>query len=203
MRGRIFANPAKKEEMLSLRRKGYSYIQLSRKYKVDHTTIIHHCQMAGLALGEGDRVELFKMLKSGVDHEEISLQLRIRVDTIKYYIEKYGELGNKVYARQSSELTRIAKKIKFKRTKIRVTEVIKIRVLLPEEAQEHVVVREMLNLNTPEPVLTKVDERGVEWITNNEGGWTCIGMSKEGMKRDEEVKKRRVLELKRLQMLNY
>ena len=39
----IFDDPKKKSKMISLRRKGLSYLNLARMYKVHHSTIVYHC----------------------------------------------------------------------------------------------------------------------------------------------------------------
>lgn len=49
--GHVFDDPKKKAEMIDLRKQGYSYLEISRKYGVDHTTIIYHCRIAGIPAG--------------------------------------------------------------------------------------------------------------------------------------------------------
>lgn len=44
----IFKDKEIKEDMLNLRRKGYSYNYLSKLFKVDHSTIMYHCKKAGI-----------------------------------------------------------------------------------------------------------------------------------------------------------
>lgn len=43
-RPRIFKDNKKLQEMLTLRKKGWSATRLANKYKVDHTTILYHCE---------------------------------------------------------------------------------------------------------------------------------------------------------------
>lgn len=47
-RGTIFNDKTRLEEMLALRMRGISVIQLGKLYDVDHTTIVYHCKRNGV-----------------------------------------------------------------------------------------------------------------------------------------------------------
>jgi len=46
----IFKDKNIKDEMLKLRREGFSYSYLSKRFKVNHSTIIYHCRKEGIAI---------------------------------------------------------------------------------------------------------------------------------------------------------
>lgn len=212
-RGHIFRNPKKKEEMLNLRIRGYSYERIAHKYKVDHTTIIYHCQVAGITLPLRVRNEMYAFIKQSVPAADIALKLTISVDVINRYIAIYGQYGNKVFSRrviQTNPVPLGARPINIRKSKIKIQPVWwkvarKVRPLLLKIPQYVSMKEPIIIEQTPEApkIITKIDKRGVEWMENGNGGWVCLGMSEEARRVDEERKRMKGLELKRLQMLSY
>lgn len=47
--GHVFSDPKIKKEMLSLRKQGLSFPEIAALYHVDHSTIVYHCQNAGIS----------------------------------------------------------------------------------------------------------------------------------------------------------
>jgi hypothetical protein len=95
-RGHTFSDPEVKKEMLDLRRKGYSYMEIARKYSVDHTSILYHCQKAGLTLTEEEKIKLFDLVKGGRSSAEVGLRLRVPPTVVEFYCFRYGVGGDKV-----------------------------------------------------------------------------------------------------------
>ena len=83
----------KKNEMLELRMKGYSYPQLAQKYGVHDTTIIYHCKHAGITLKEEEKNCILKMSKEGMSNIDISLKIGVAVSVVEFYISRYNEYG--------------------------------------------------------------------------------------------------------------
>ena len=183
--GHVFDNPRVKREMLILRIRGYSYVLLSRRYNVDHTTIVYHCNQAGICLKEDVRRQMFQLIKNNIPFSDISKRLGILEEVIKFYIGICGINGDKVFSR-------------------RVPGVYKQIIKLPPKVERPIEKVKIAN-KKEEPLLTltRTDSRGVEWVPDNRGGWICAGRPKEVIPFDEENKKKKALELKRLQMLAY
>lgn len=210
-RGRIFSDPQKRANMLKLRIRGYSYVRLARKYNVDHTTIIYHCKEAGIALPVKIKNEMYNFIKMGVLPNDISFKLGIRKEVIDFYIATYGQFGNKVFSRRVIRNKRSSfkypKPIKFTKSKIRIRPIWwkiakKVQPIILKLPQ-YVSMREEIAEAPSQLPLTKTDERGVEWMEDGKGGWICLGMPKEAEKANQERKRLKGLELKRLQMLTY
>ena len=53
-----FADKVTLEEMLSLRKQGWSYNRLGLKYDRDHTTIIYWCQKMGVSPATHDKIKI-------------------------------------------------------------------------------------------------------------------------------------------------
>jgi hypothetical protein len=111
---------------------------------------------------------------------DVSQRLNISEDIIKFYIEIYGDKGNKLFSRRvpcsPRQIIKLPPKVERPLSKVK------------EE---------------PLLTLTRTDSRGVEWVQDNRGMWICAGKPKEIIQFDEENKKKKALELKRLQMLSY
>lgn len=214
-RGRIFLNPKKKEEMLILRIKNYSYERIAKKYKVHHTTVIYHCQQAGITLPWKLKDQMYEFIGRGVPIEEVSDRLSIPMDIINLYLALYGTNGSKVFSRRTinnrPKVPEFIHPPKYRKSAIKVKEtwwtLVKklkpVMLKIPKYVPVEQVKKPLIELETATPILTKIDDRGVEWITDGKGGWVCLGMSKEALKADLEARQRRGLELKRLQMLTY
>ena len=176
----IFDNPRVKKEMLILRIRGYSSVTLARRYGVNHTTILYHCRQAGICITTQVRKQLFQFIKNGLCIIDVSRKLNIPEDVIKFYTEIYGNNGDKLFSRKAphtpSQIIKLPPKVERPSGKSK------------EELPS---------------TLTRTDSRGVEWVQDNRGNWICAGKPKEVIQFDEENKKKKALELKRLQMLSY
>lgn len=71
--GHVFDDLNLKNEMLELRRQGYAFTDLARKYGVDHTTIVYHCRKAGLLRFSDDPVARQQMLAAVAAGEPIDV----------------------------------------------------------------------------------------------------------------------------------
>jgi biotin operon repressor len=187
-RGKIFSNHNRLEKMLRLRTAGYSYIYLAKLFNVDHTTVIYHCRKAGISITGKKRKEMYLLMDKGVSKNQISSELGIGKEVVERYIELYKEGGKKMYSRK---YINFFKKIKPKEKKqIKIKKEKLIPKLIPKSEEVPI-------------ILTKTDKRGVLWRDNGKGKWICVGMSKEAKIIEEETKRRKALELKRLQLLAY
>lgn len=184
-RGHIFEDPKKIEEMLNLRMMGYSYVQIARRYDVDHSTIIYHCQKNRMSLRSETKKELYDLIKQNATIEEISKKLIIPLETINLYLSIYGLDGKKIYSRRFTRVGRLKKKLKPKK-------IIKIKDIKEYKIED-----------VPCSKLTITDKRGVIWFINNRGERICMGKTEETIKKEVEEKKKKQLELKRLKMLKY
>lgn len=184
-KGHVFDNPNVKREMLILRIKGYPYLVLARRYGVDHTTILYHCQYSGICLKENVREKMFILLRVGMSIPDISQKLNILEDVIKFYIEICGSDESRIFSRRTPWVSKKS---------------IKLPPIL-----EKIVHQKKHKKKKEEPLLTliRTDSRGVEWLQDNRGMWICVGKTREKILFDEEEKKKKALELKRLQMLAY
>lgn len=176
-RGSTFSDPDVKAEMLELRLKGYSYVELAKKYRVDHTTIIYHCQVAGLTVSRDVRDTIFGLIKQGFSKEQVIEQLKISGTVVDFYCYRYGQEGTKIFGRTNLHLEPVAP---------RTPKIIKDQVTPPTKA-----------------IQTRIDDRGVEWRDDGHGGWICNGKSEKQYKQEANEKKKKDLEKKRLAMLSY
>lgn len=164
-KGHIFDNDEKKQEMLKFRMMGYSYGKLSRKYEVHHTTIMHHCRVAGIAIGKIKRKKLYELIKAGLSFQAIFEKMNVFPKTVELYIKMFGKHGNKLFS--------VNKKLPKYSTYSTITS------------------------------LSKIDSRGTEWVLGLRGEWICAGKSEKAEKKSDEERKKRALELKRIEMLKY
>lgn len=111
-RGHTFLDPAVKEEMIDYRRQGYSYVEIGRKYHVHHSTIIYHCQKAGLTLGENDRKKVFDLIQEGFSASEVALKLNIPSTVVDFYCYRDNVEGEKLLFRTKLNLQPITPKCK-------------------------------------------------------------------------------------------
>lgn len=197
---RIFTSEKKLNQMLMLRGLGFSYPQLARKYEVDHSTIIHQCQKAGIALSKKKKASLLKMIKDGEKVEEISKKLDILPYIIKQYNIARRKMGDAAFFNKKKEIRivpRISKKV-IKESNIQSKERADRAIALRREAAK------AKTLKNEEPV-KKIHEakKGEIWITNNLGQRMLFGKTEEAIRLEAEEKKRRELELKRIKMLQY
>jgi len=185
-RGSIFSNHNKLRKMLQLRIAGYSYLYLAKLFNVHHSTIMYHCQEAGISLNEGKRKEMYRLINKKVSKENIATRLDITREVIEYYINFYGEDEKKMFSRRYINL--------YSKAKPKSNKVVKVKKEKPAGV--------ITNIETP-VLINKIDERGVMWIKSEDGKWICMGMSKKAIIKEEENKKIKALELKRLQLLTY
>lgn len=167
---RVFRRPEIKEEMLDLRRQGYSYSELARKYGCDHTSIIHQCILAGIALTGNIRNQVSSLIKRGISPEEVAERFGISSTVVELYSYR------KSLSQANPKLEHIAR--------------------IPPEIVEPVAKPE-------KTILTRMDERGVEWRRIGQDDWVCMGRTEKQYKKDEIERRRRELEAKRIEMLTY
>ena len=93
--------------MLSLRQSGRSYVDIARHYGVDHTTIIYHCEKAGLLLFSDDkkRQEMLQKVRDGQSVEDVAILYEVPSTMIESYCKRAGMKGMKI--QNSSRLTSI------------------------------------------------------------------------------------------------
>jgi hypothetical protein len=175
-KGTVFSEPAVKAEMLSLRRAGYSYIQIARKYGVDHSTIVYHCKKAGLLLFTDKWLlgEMLDKVRAGVDIDSVAILYGCSRTVIESYCHRAGITGIEVSKNQDS--------------------LPPLTPDLPELGE------------VPVLILTKKTEVvRPGWRLDERGEWICLGPNKESDKERKEIKERnhRALEKRRLEMLTY
>lgn len=95
---KVFKNLKKKAEMLSQRKAGRSYVDLARHYGVDHTTIIYHCEKAGLLVFSDiqKRNEMLQKVIDGQSIEDVSILYEVPRTMIESYCIRAGIKGMKV-----------------------------------------------------------------------------------------------------------
>lgn len=188
--------PEKIKEVINLRKMGYPYSVLAKKYKVDHTTIIYHCRDAGISLRRCQKKIINSLLSQGASAEKISEILKIPLEAAEYHISMFKIAGDRLYSKMLiSSLPPLINKPIIK--KINITK--KQR----KKRVKKILVRKIRVVEGIAQPLIKTDSRGVEWMSNGKGGWVCAGRTQESLKREAEEKKKRELELKRRQMLKY
>ena len=176
-RGHTFSDPNVKEEMLDLRRQGYSYVEIARKYHADHTTILYHCKKAGLILGRDAIQRLFCLVKQGLSAVDVGLRLHIPSTVVDFYCFRYGVVGNGIVFRTKT----------------------KLKSIVEPKPNGPVYSKLPKSLNQ----FTKVDERGVEWIMGVDNQWICMGKTEKQYRLEQVEEKKRILEKRRLEMLTY
>ena len=177
-RGHIFLNQETKEEMLGFRKMGYSYIEIARRYNSNHTTILYHCKRAGLVLNEENKNKLYELVKKGLSAIEVGLKLNIPSTVVDFYCFRHGVRGKKLFCRTKLHLEPIS--IKPKRIK--------------KERPPIIIKKNNLLI---------IDDYGTEWLLESTGERTCLGKSEKQRLVNEENKKKKELELKRLEILTY
>lgn len=188
-RVRIFSDPKVKEEMLDLRRKGHSFSYIARKYNTDHTTIMFHCQAAGLALTETQKEIMYSLIREGFSVEEVGIQLDIAGAVIEMYCSKYGVAGSDQFQTRAEHLKELKE--------IELTE-------RQEDALARKKKRELDMLTAPvRTIKFKTDSRGVSWRTGEKGEWICLGRSEYKQDMVTASEKKRRLNQKRLDLLKY
>lgn len=178
---RLFWDSEVKEEMLELRRQGYTFSDIARKYGADHSTIIFHCRAAGLALTGDQKREMFDLIKEGQTVEEVGEQLGVDGSVIELYCIQHGVHGSKQFPTKG--------------------EIKKLELLEGQmNAQE---IRDIMKRADPVmKILCKTDKRGAFWRTDERGEWICLGRLE--YKRNVSVtEKKERLNQKRLEMLRY
>jgi DNA-binding CsgD family transcriptional regulator len=184
---RIFTKPEVREEMLSLRRQGYSFSAIARRYGADHTTIIFHCQAEKLALTKKQKEIMCDLVREGLSLEEIGRKLEVDSTVIELYCSQHGIAGSSRFPTREA-----LKELELAEGQI--------------TAQER---RNLLRkINPINKILFKTDSRGVEWRTDEKGEWVCLGRDEyKEYKKNVSIaamkEKRKSLNKKRLEMLKY
>jgi len=179
-RGHTFLDKKTKEEMLDLRRKGYTYFEIARKYNSTHTTIVYHCKRAGLFLKKEDKEAICTLVKKGFSATDIGLKLNVPSTMVDFYCFKNGIRGKRLIYRTKLDLEPISVKPPRKKREL--------RLLKPKGDFTQ---------------LFKVDERGVEWVKDERDKWICLGKSEKQQYIDDINRKKEILKIKQLKMITY
>lgn len=182
-RGRVFTNPKKKAEMLNLRKQGHSYIAIGKKYGVDHTTILYHCKIAGFILSKEMRNSILSLIKQGDSQEKVARELQINRTVVEFYCCRYGLDRDKLFSRTPQSTLK--------------------PLVLQIPQKEKTVTAHYTIKRTPRNIKIRVDDRGVEWIQNEHGEWKCMGKTAKQYQQGDIARKKKILELKRKEMLSY
>lgn len=168
--------------MLDLRRKGHSFSYIARQYGADHTTIIFHCQAAGLALTAEQKRIMWSLIRDGLSVEEVGEELGVDSTVIELYCSQHGVAGSDKF------LTRSA-----------------LKDMELTERQEHTRAKKELERKTNpiNKILFKTDSRGISWRTDEKGEWICLGRVEYRPTIPTLSEKRRILNKKRLEILKY
>ena len=85
------------DQILNLRREGYSFVFIANQFGKDHTTIIYHCQKAGLAKIRGKRkLAMIDLIKSHQQVEETTFCIEEEViNSGKNYADYLEEEKNR------------------------------------------------------------------------------------------------------------
>ena len=179
---RLFRDPEVKAEMLDLRRQGYTFSDIARKYGADCTTILFHCQIAGLALTMEQQKEMRVLIRENLSVEEVGDRLGVNGSVITLYCTRNGVPGSDRFPTKG-----VIKKMELEEGQI--------------HAQEK---RNSAKRTGPlNKILFKTDERGISWRTDEKGEWICLGRSEYRQKTLSVKEKKRRLEQKRAEILNY
>ena len=93
-KGTVFSDLKKKKEMLSLRKAGYSYPQITAHYEVDHTTIIYHCKRAELfVFAPKERQKIVSMVSKGCPVEQVAKKFKMHKALVKTFCRQAGVPG--------------------------------------------------------------------------------------------------------------
>lgn len=110
--GHVFTDdPSKKEEMVQLRKAGYSLTDIARKYGVDHTTIIYHCRAAGIKAGDIHTKKGMKRLVPTAPKQKDVRQKLWRLDGNGEWVRR----GMTDTERKQAQLSRKRQKLEQKR----------------------------------------------------------------------------------------
>ena len=179
---RLFKDKEIKEEMLDLRRQGYTFSDIARRYGADHTTIMFHCQIAGLTLTNEQQKEMRKLIREGLSVDQVGEILGVAGTVVDFHCRQKGVAGSTQYPTRSE-----AQKLEL------------------EEGQIHAQEKRDLakRIDPLNKILFKTDSRGISWRTNERGEWICLGRSEYRQKILSVKEKKRRLEQKRAEILNY
>ena len=168
-------------EMLELRRQGYTFADIARKYGADHTTIMFHCQRAGLALNRTQQKEMRGLMQGGHTVEETAALLGVSSTVVTLYCSQHGVPGSDEFPPKGA-----LKRLEEAKGKQHASE-------KREEKKKELGIQPAF----------KIDERGVAWRRDGEGEWICMGRSKYFQATAKKKLAKKDLELKRLSMLKY
>lgn len=179
---RLFRDPEMLKEMLDLRRKGHTFSYIARQFGADHTTIMFHCQAAGLALTAVQKEAMYDRVRQGWSVEEIGEELGVDSTVIELYCSQHGVAGSEQFITRSA-----------------------LKDIELTERQEYVRKRKELELKTGpiNKVLFKTDSRGISWRTDEKGEWICLGRTEYRPTILSIGEKKKRLNQKRLEMLKY
>lgn len=175
----IFNDLEMKAEMLALRMEGYSFKDISRKYGVDHTTIIHHCRKAGLLIFEdpAKKEEMFSMMRKTKNVDKVALFYGVPRTVIKYHCAIAGVIAAREGIGSESSRLRLHSSPE------------KVVEVTPFHSEP--IVDEPVQQVRPG---FRLDERG-EWI--------CVGQTVGERKQAELLRKQRKAEQIRIALLVY
>lgn len=179
---RIFSHPEVLEEMLELRRQGHTFSDIARKYGADHTTVMFHCQAAGLALTAAQKLEMYKLIREGLSVDDVGGELGVSGWLVEFYCNQNGVPGSDKYPTKA-----YYKKMQLDENQLNAME-------KRDAARKR---------KRAAKLMFKTDERGVMWRTDEFGEWICLG--KESYKRGaiSSKDKKEILNKKRREMLEY
>ena len=81
----VFKNKARKEELLQGRKNGLSIIALSKKFNVDHSTVIYHLQKAGLIIDKHERKKMIRDVKKTKNLTEVAKKYNIHENSVIFW----------------------------------------------------------------------------------------------------------------------
>ena len=93
-------------ELLKLRSLGWSFKRLGIKFKKDHTTVMYHCQRAGIPAPKVsnrrytyivDITEVFQLYDSGMSQGAVGRHLGVSNSLINYYVKNREKLEHRAY----------------------------------------------------------------------------------------------------------
>ena len=136
---------------------------------------------AGLALRAAQKREMNKLIRDGLNVDQVGEILGVAGSVIDLYCRQHGVPRSEVYPTRNL--------IKAKRLELTV-------------GQMHAQERRDAEKRRKDPPF-KVDERGVVWRKDEFGEWICVGRSEYHRNLVAERDKKNLLEKKRLEMLKY
>lgn len=100
-----FKNPETLQEMLRLRRKGWSFTKLGERYNCDHTTIMYHCQKNSTVIEPDNVLKIHKnailqKVKDGDSYYSIANDYALMKWQVKEFSELHGVFSEHYYDKE-------------------------------------------------------------------------------------------------------